>query len=318
MKTLTSEITIGTYTVSNLVSVVVEKTAEMLQDTAEITLPAMVYGRTLNIDDRIKRGDAVSISLGYDGQNQREFTGYVTAIRCDDRIIIACEDGVFQFRKAVANKEYKSISVVDLVRDIAQQVGGFSVVAGEGVDGIRFDKFTVNEADGAQVLQKIKEQTKLNIYLRGAELHLSLPYAEKVGEATYDFSKNIQKSSLKWRTAQDRKVLVKIIGIAKDNQRTEVKVGEKGGDEITLHKYNITDKKTLRDIGTSTLEKYRIDGYDGDITAWLEPFATFGTYARILDGDYPNRQGTYYVKAVKVSFSALGGQRILTLGKKIQ
>jgi hypothetical protein len=39
---------------------------ESLADTATITLPATVFNKALNVDEKIKRGDPVKIELVYD------------------------------------------------------------------------------------------------------------------------------------------------------------------------------------------------------------------------------------------------------------
>jgi len=317
MKRMTSAITIGGHEVRHVVAVEVDKSVDMLQDVATITLPATLYGKTLNIDDKVKRGDVVDIDVGYDGENRNEFKGFVSTLSNDANIVIKCEDAMFLWRKAVKSKEYKSVAVVAILKDLAAQIGGFEVVAAKGAEAVKFDKFTVADADGVEVLQKIKEQTKMNIYVRDKELHVALPYYEQMGKVGYDFAKNVESASLKWLRADERKVQVKVIGIAKDNKRTTVTVGESGGDTITLNRYKVTDKSALRAIGEAEIEQYRIDGYEGSITGWLQPYCTYGYFATIRDKDYPSREGEYYIKAVKVTFDDGGGKRQVTLGKRI-
>ena len=65
----------------------------------------------------------------------------------------------------------------------------------------------------------------------------------------YNFERNVEKSHLKYVRAEERKVLVKVIGIGKDNKRYEATAGQPGQDSITLSRYNITDTEALKKIG---------------------------------------------------------------------
>ena len=47
----------------------------------------------------------------------------------------------------------------------------------------------------------------------------------------------------------------------------------------------------------------------------LIPFVEPGDAVRIIDTDYPTKEGTYYVTGTEVSFSKEGGKRTISLGR---
>ena len=90
MYSLDFDITIGGYRLTLLESVTVKAGVENLADTAVIGLPATVYNKALEIEGKIKEGDAVTVRFGYDADLSElpvEFEGYVESISTDDSSI---------------------------------------------------------------------------------------------------------------------------------------------------------------------------------------------------------------------------------------
>lgn len=311
------DITIGNYKVESLLSCEVIKDVNSLSDLATITMPGMAYGKTLQVDDKIKRGDKVIISLGYEGYLYKEFEGYVTSITNNNQIIVNCEDAMYLTRKEVKSKRYTLTDTTDIIRDVVSQLEGIEVVLGPNVEILKYDTFTIEDATAFEVLKKIKEETNLHIFMKGNQLHVFLQFTYKTGDVVYDFAKNVENSNLTYSYQADKVVLVEVVGMKKDNTKEVVKVGEEGGDKITVHRYNVTDPEALKKIGEEELIKWRYDGYEGDIDTWLIPYCTYGFSARLIDPDFPNQTGIYYVKAVKVSFSESGGVRKISPGLKV-
>ena len=59
-------IKIGKYKLLMLDSATITRSVEQLSDTAEIVLPGAVFNKAIEIEQKIKRDDAVLIQLGYD------------------------------------------------------------------------------------------------------------------------------------------------------------------------------------------------------------------------------------------------------------
>jgi len=317
MLDMSYNIKIGKYGLSRLLSCEIHKSANKLSDTATIKLPGMAYSKALEIETKLKRGDEVSLELGYNETLEIEFKGYIRSITTDNTIVIEFEDGMFLMRKEVENIQYKDKSAVEIITAVVDQIGGFKIVSGKEVDFVRFDKFVVNNNTAYEVLNKIKEESGLHIFVKGDELHIHLKYTYKNKDIKYDFTKNVEKSNLKYLKAEDKKVLVEVTGINRKAVKTTVVVGDRGGDKISVKRYNVSDEKALKLIGEEEIKKHRITGFEGNITTWLFPYVSYGDSAKIIDDDYPKREGKYYVEAVDVFFNSSGGSRKVTLGIKL-
>ena len=287
-------------------------------DTATIQLAGMVYNSAMDIESKIKRGDPVQIQLGYNETGLHdEFEGFVSSIKTDDTIEIVCEDGMYNFRKEIESKQYTDVSLSSIVEDIVSQIGGYQIEISGGVKGIKYDSFIIDNATGIEVLKKIQEENKIHIFVKKKTLYVYLKYEYKERKVSYDFAKNTEKVNLNYLQEEDKKVLVEVVGIKKDNTKISVLAGNKGGDKITIHRYNVSEKSTLQTIANEELKRYLFTGYEGDVTAWLLPYCSYGHTAEVIDRNYINRQGNYYVEAVTTTVSDRGGERKINLGIKL-
>ncbi|HON52750.1 MAG TPA: hypothetical protein PLS12_06040, partial [Bacteroidales bacterium] len=75
------DIRIGNYKLAMVEQVTITKSVEKLSDTAIITLPGTAYNKALEIKDKIKRGDSVTIQLDYNKTWVTEFEGFVDKIK---------------------------------------------------------------------------------------------------------------------------------------------------------------------------------------------------------------------------------------------
>lgn len=312
-------ITIGTYQLAMVDSIAVKLSVESLADTAIITLPAAVFNKALEIEDKIKEGDAVRIRFGYNAENASElpieFEGYVESIATDDGSIkINCEDELYNFRKDLQDKVLTNVTIEQLMQHVCKELGGFEVKCDYD---FKYDKFTIYNATGFDVLKKVQEETRANIYLKGRVLHIHPQYAE-IGETViYDFAVNIEKSELKYMDARKRKFICTIEGTDAAGKTVKVTKGTPGGDKFTLKIPGVSDKATLERRADEELKIKSYSGYEGSITGWLIPRVEPTYLAEIRDADYEYKKGKYYVVAVEATFSESGGKRKVTLGKKI-
>jgi hypothetical protein len=311
-------ITVAGRVLNGITAVEVDASMETLADVARITLPFMVQNKALDVESLMKRGDSVKIELGYDGKYNTEFEGFVRTISVNNPCIIECEDAMFVFRKMIPSKQFGKVSIDDILTYVCKSIGGFTLKS--TVKDLTYDKFVIRNATGYEVLDKIKQQFGISIYIRGKQLIANLKYTEKTGEASFYFAQNVKASSLKWVNGEDVKVQVKIKGIKADNTATkDIVVGNEGGETVTLpDARNITDQTSLELRAKEYLKTLTYTGYRGDLTTWGESFCDVGYSVFIIDDDFPDRDGRYYVKGVGVKFSSTTGyERALSLGIKL-
>lgn len=312
------DITIGSFRLTMLESVVVTRSVENLADTATITLPGAACNRALEIESKIKEGDPVRIRFGYDARLTElpvEFEGYVASIAADDGSVrIRCEDGIYRFRRELRDAVLSDVSVKELLEHLLGELGGFDLSC--DYDFI-YDKFVIREATGFDVLKKVQEETRANVYLRGTTLHVHPQYAETGRRVICDFAVNIEKSELRYKDARQRKFVATIEGTDSRGKTVKVTKGTPGGDRFTLRLPGVSDRATLERRADEELKLRAYSGYEGSFTGWLVPRIEPTDLVELRDADYEYKTGRYYVVAVETTFAAAGGSRKITLGKKI-
>lgn len=316
MYTLDFEVKIGEFYLGMVDSITIHKSVELLADTCEIVLPAARLNKALEVEEQIKRGDEVSVSIGYKEVGiKEEFKGYLQRISTDGGSIkLFCEDDLFQFRKDLPNEELKKISLADLLSKVVKGIGknykidcSYTWV---------YDKFVIRDATGYDVLKKVQEECGADIYLKNGVLHIHPP-GEVVGkERFYDFAVNIEEAELSFKRAEDKKVKVVVKAIMPDGKVKEIEVGSTGGEKVEV-KCHASDTASMKARGEAEVKRRTFDGYDGSITTWLIPECNPGDTASIHDGDYTYKDGTYFVRSVTTEFSEGGGKRKVELGYRL-
>lgn len=316
MFTMQYDIRIGDWMVGMLDSVEIRRSVDLLADTATVVLPGAEYNRALEVEDRIRRGDRVQIWLGYaETGTALEFEGWVQRIGTDNgAVTIECEDDLFKFRVPLRDRQYGSVTLDWLLRDVIDGVGG-----GYGISctySWTYEKFVISDATGYDVLKKVQEECGADIYLDGGVLHVHAP-GEQVGrDVYYDFAQNVQECDLEYRRADERRVRVKVKALLPDGTVKEREYGTTGGDSVEVRSAS-ADEESMRLRGESEYKKLSFDGYEGSITTWLVPSAVPGDSAVIHDADYEYKDGKYFIQSVTTSFSAEGAARKVELGFRL-
>lgn len=308
-------IQIGTYRLGLLQSVEINKSVDLLTGTAVIVLPGVVYNQSLDHEKYVKAGDKALIQLGYDGNLVTEFAGYVQRIDTDDdSLTINCEDSMYLTRKPVQDKQLNNTTMKAIAEYCLTQIGLKNL---DCTYDITYQKFVIKSANAFDVLKKLKEETKAQIYMIGETLHIHPPYVEKGGDVVYDFAVNIEDSDLKYRNKDDRRFEVEVEGIGLEGKRKKVTVGVTGGEKRSVKVTNVMSDAELKKRGEAEISYLSYDGYEGSISTWLVPFVEPTWSAKIIDKDYEYKTGTYYVTAVTTTFSEAGAVRKVELGRKL-
>ena len=305
------------YRLAILDSCEVFSSVDNLADTATIVLPEAIMNEVLNFENKIARGTSVLIQFGYNQELQTEFTGFIRDITVNDSSLkILCEDSLFLFRKSVPNAELKTTTLKAIAQYIIDNVDpSFKL---DCTYDISYEKFTINQANGYDVLRKLQEETKANIYFdnEAKVLNIHPPYVKKGGTVFYSMQKNIENSSLEFKNRLDTKVEITIESTDVKGNVKKTTSGTTGGEQITL-KVGSVDDKSLQAIADAELLKRSAPRYEGTFDTWLVPMVKPTYSARIKDEDYPDKTAYYYVETVVTSISSTGGVRTVTPGIKL-
>lgn len=309
------DIQIGNYKLALLESVKIHKSVDLLSDTATITVPGVYHNKALSIENKVKVSDKVIIKLGYNDKLVTEYEGYLYRIDTDDdRFTFNCEDEIYQARKPVKDTELNNTSVKAVAEYCLQQIGMTKLNC---TYNMNYEKFVIKDANAYDVLKKIQEETKANIYMKGDTLHIHPAYIEKGGDVKYDFSLNIESADLKYRSVDDRKYEILVEGISLSGKKKTVKIGTTGGEKRTVKVYNVLDEESLRQRGQEELKYLIYDGYEGKIKSWLIPYVEPTYSVHLHDDDYEYKDSSYYCVSVTTEFDENGGVRNIEIGHKL-
>ncbi|MEM8506240.1 MAG: late control protein [Bacteroidota bacterium] len=274
--------------------------------------------RRRQIEQVIKAGDPVKITLAYAGRFEKlEFEGFVRWLKPNvPTVTIECEDAIYLVRQKQISENYGKTTLQDVLRNIVQDTG---VQLASDVPEVNFDQFIIKDSNGAQALEKLRDSYGLFVFIDdNGELFAGLRQSRNIGEnVTYDLYRNVVAHDLRFRRSEDVRLSLRVIGVRPDNTQLEVVVGDLTGEQRTLFLYNVTDKATLQKLGEAELDLLKYDGYEGTLTGFLVPFATRGMNATIVDRNYPERTGSYFIPKVVTTFGTQGARRKVELANKL-
>jgi hypothetical protein len=288
-----------------------------LADTAIITMPETIMNRVIDYQKYLGVGDYVVIQLGYDNVLQTEFEGYIEKMELDGLgIKVYCMDALFLFKKDIKDIQFKPASLKQIAEYVVSQIDStYKVVCDFS---ITYEKFVIHQATGLNVLKKLQEDTKANVYFRTdkKELHIHPAFLEKSGDVIYSMQHNIETSNLSYKHKGDNKLQVIVEGTDVNGKVVRVTKGSTGGNSFTI-KVGSIKESDLEIIADNAYKSRNRDQYEGTITTWLIPFVQSSYSAKIVDSDYPENTSTHYVETVETSFSENGGKRTITLGVRL-
>ena len=315
MYLLNWDIAIGGYKVKTLTEVKITTSVLNLSDTATITMPGQYLNTWRKIEDKVHVGDAVTIKLGYDNNLETEFTGYLKRISRDNNsLVLECEDALWLTNKMVADMEYKSISLKELLTGILAQVDPEMTV--ECDYDFTYEKMVVFKSTALDVLKKVHEDTKANIWFEGKTLHVHPVYQQAKGDkpVIYDTEVNVQSNELKWKDQTDRKILIEVAYTNAKGEISKQQFGVGGGEKVTRF-VKANNEGDLKKAAENEYNLWNYSGYEGSLTGWLVPVVKAGGSVRLRDKERP--EGVYYVTGVEIEFGRNGAKRKVTLGRKL-
>lgn len=319
---LDGKATIGNFTFNSVHEIEITKSVEELSDTAIIKLPTRFKvrqnGSQQFTEDAIKVGDKVVITLAYERKYSGvEFTGYVKKISPKIPLEIHCEDALWVLRRKNITKSWEGTTMKEILQEV---VKGTSVELAGNIPNIKLDKWVIRNANGAQVLESLKKDLLMTIFINDeGKLYCGLQQLTNIGQTVvYDLNYNLVENNLEFKSKEDRRIKVNFEYIdPTTNKRKSIEVGDPDGEQRSFKTSVISDVKQLEKMALSEIEKLKYDGFDGDITSFLIPYATRGMKAKIIDKEHPNREGNYFIKKVVTTFGAGGARRKVSIGNKL-
>lgn len=314
---LCSKIEVGGKKFEGVNSVSIKRSIYDLASTATIKVPVTAVLKSkdetkqVETAKAIKVGDKVKIELGYNDSYKVEFVGYVKAINLRTPLEIECEDEYYITRNRNVTLQGKTT-----LKDIIAECG----LSARYLEELTLANFEADNRSVSWVLKELKTKYGLCIYfdLKG-KLYAHAP-SKVVGDAVkYQLRKNvISDDDLTYQRADDVKVSIKALCVYEDGTEVQATAGVEGGEQKTLHFYNVENEKELATLANIELERLSYDGYRGKITTFLQPYSQPTMVAEIVDEIYSERDGRYLIESVDTTFSRSGARRQIEIGRKCE
>ena len=330
MLVFNSRVKIGDYTFQGVNEITISSSWTTLMDEATIKLP----GLQEQLAKDIKIGDEVEIYMGYDGEYNLEFTGYVDKVSPDTPLMLECKDEMWKLTRINIPKIAADIAnraIVELGTKLDGIVGDLInklVKLPFSAPGLDIGDFRIKVGSVANTLQHLKDKYSLAIYFRDGKLNIRFPYSEKFegSEARaviYDLQRNVIDTTITDKDLEESKYQLKLSSLSRRLGRTiDIDRGDSSDVQVVLQTYNINNEQVLGFLADEMFSKLKYDRYSSNITTFGVPFIKHSQRVRIIDDKYivngkGRREEEYYVDDIETTVSKNGGfRRNITLGRR--
>lgn len=302
-----------TWVFEKITSCEISRDSDALTTTCKLVLPRKIKWKG-EASNPIKRGDKISVWLGYDDNLQLAFQGYVLRKGFKAPIEIHCEDEMFMLKqKPCVKKAYTNVDIETLLKD--QNLSYPIKVLGEQNIG----QYRVNFDNVSELLAHLKEnaiRTFFRIEDGQPVLYCGVlfDHGNPMRQVFSTGINLISDSSLDEQRGEDMKIKLKVVSLQADNKKKiKVEVGDADGETRTLHCYGKSEAEA-KAWGEQELERLKRDGLKGS-------FQTFGhslldvldVVGIRIDG---KRMGKYQVAKNTITFGSSGFRQDITLGAR--
>jgi len=317
----TCHISLGTVQMTQVESVNIKKSIEAQTQTATVTFPKAVYFKNDNkkrVSEVLKVGDVVTIDLGYNGKENREFDGYIVRVEQTIPVVVHIEDEMYILKKTIVEpKQWEAATLGDVLNYIAPNVSKNVVDT-----SLKLGKFAIDKVSAATVLKYISDNYSLCCFFKGKVLQVGFPYSFVPDNVVYvyDFQRNVPADgrNLQFMTKDVNTIKIKAISNLKTGKKLIVWLPSKDaeGDIRSLNFPEMTEAE-LTKLAQAELDKFQYEGYKGSVKGFGLPFVQLTEAVRLRDNEYKDQEGNYLVDAVEVDFQVNEFRRECTLGKRV-
>lgn len=300
----------------HIAEAIIKESVKTIGDTATIIIPRN-YG---NLPEKgvlqyIKAGYTVLLELGYNGEYFEEFKGYIREVGSGFPVKIFCDDAFYLLRKNNFNKSWASVSLRQLLSEIAS---GYKIECPD----VQLGAFQIDNASTLVVLQELQQQYGFYSFLKGDTLFCQ--YAFDVRGVTnkihtYNFTKNVKKSNLTFKRKEDFKIKIVAISNLSNGKKIKVEVGNKEKDaSVRTRNFKNKTESELRELALKELDRLVFNGFEGNITGFGYPRVMAGDTLELVSPNEPEQNGNYLVESVTKKYTNAYYERICDLSYKIK
>jgi hypothetical protein len=315
MEQLSSKMVISGVDFDFMASVEITSSYNQLTDIASIVIP-----RKINFTDKngrpvqniakgesavFKRGDDVSIAMGYNHETIERFKGVLSGVKNKYPIELSAEDEMYKLKSTTLTFSVENPQLSDFLKKVIPSDIKYEVTAEQNLGDFR-----VNNATPAAVLNELREKHGVFSFFRDGILYVGLaivPKLQKTVRFTM-FQDIIDFSGLQYINDFDRKIKVVAKSIQSDNTELTATVGDADGETRTLYYTNITSLKDLETKAKANIEGLKYSGFEGEFLTFVTPKVNHGDIVEIINPQIEEQSGGYTVQQI-VTYCGMGGGR---------
>lgn len=310
------KITIGSLEFDFFTEFEVVSSWDVFTDKAKLKLPSRFKkgGETIvaGTNNLFKRGEPVTIEVGYYPTLTRVFKGFVSGVKPDSPLLLEFEDSSYLFKQKNITTSFESVSLKSLLTSLCPIP--FKTVDAE------LGTLRLTRVNFTQVLDELRETYGIVSFVRDGTLYCGLAYWPELRndhEIIVDGPNGVViENSLEYMREDDVAVKVKAISILPDNKKIEIEVGDPDGAQKTLNFYSLNAKE-LKEAAERELPRMKYEGYRGSFKTFGFPSVFHGDAVTLRSLKFPERDGTYLVDEVTTSSGLNGFRQDIKLGPKI-
>lgn len=274
----------------------IESSWQSLTDTAEITIPRKVkdFDR-MKVSEWFREGDPIEIWLGYNGNLELEYSGYINKVPAGIPLVINCEDEMYKLKRQTVSISKSNCTLRELLESLAP---GYSIECNETelIGDVRYSKMA-----SSQILEDLKKKG-INSWFEGKVLYA---FGKSKGELE-PVDVTLEKTageSLKQKAIEDTMVIISLI--RKKGKKLKVEFGDEGaGKRLTKEISGITiSEADMKQEAERIYKDAKQPGLDGDVTLFGIPRVQHGMKMNLNSVLYPEKDGVYYIDAVTKEFN---------------
>lgn len=304
-----------TYSFRYANSIRIEKSRYKLTDMATVEIPKNLRinrgAKIVGPSAVFRRGDKITIRLGYAPELVTRFVGYISKLEPRETMVLHCEDESFLLKENIIEKaSYSQVSLETLLDDICPIPFN---AANTNLGDLRLTNVST-----AQVLDSFRSKYGIQSWIEDGVLQCGLTFEDRDPDpVTFRFEWNVIQDNLIWQDADDIKMAAKCISIQGDNQKREVTVGSSSPTHrITLFFPDNMSEADLIRQGEEKLKGYQFTGFEGTFEAFGAPLINHSGIVKLEDPKAQERTGSYWVKKVSISWGMSGYRQTVELDRK--
>lgn len=286
-------------------------------DTAKITLPRKLMANGVLLHELLKKGDKVTIQLGYGSKLRTIFTGYIRKVVKGTPVVYECENEAFKLKQIKLQKHtYPKLSINDFC---TTYVKGYTL----DIADFELGEVRINEdVTLAQVFDYFMSNYPCKFFFRNGGFYGVLPgtmavKANDVRTIQLKTGTNVIQDDTTFERAEDVNLQIIAKCILKNNTKLESKKPKelKDAEVRTFFCPTATNQKELDEFADKMLLNFKIDRITGELTTFGEPHVRKLDIVQFFSEEFPEKNNKkFVVEEVTYTFGQHGYRQRIKLG----